>query len=171
MSDFERAVKRFRADKDVYLRTSPDSPVEHEGFSGLHYYPPSAAWRLEAELEPFETEETILLETSTGDTQPYHRFGRSSFVVDDQFCSLTLYRPTFETEAGRFFVPFRDATSAHETYGAGRYLEASLLPDGRALLDFNMSYHPFCAYSARYRCPLPPAENWLSVAIYAGEKL
>lgn len=166
----QHALARFRADKDSYLRTSPDSPLEGSAFTGLNYYPPEARLRLEATLEPFATRETVFLETSTGDTQPYLRFGRSSFAVDAQPCTLTLYQPTYAAEE-RFFVPFRDATSGHETYGAGRYLEVSLLPDGRVLLDFNYAYHPFCVYSARYRCPLPPAENRLSVAIRAGEKL
>jgi uncharacterized protein (DUF1684 family) len=168
---FEHALARFRAEKDRYFKTNPASPIEDEDFVGLSYYPFAAQFRVEADLEPFATRETVPLETSTGDTQPYHRFGRATFTVAGQTCSLTLYKPTFETENDAFFVPFRDATSGHETYGAGRYLEAPLLPDGRVLLDFNVAYHPFCAYSARYRCPLPPTENTLKVAVHAGEKL
>jgi len=37
-------------------------------------------------------------------------------------------------------------------------------------LDFNMAYNPYCAYSEEYTCPIPPAENKLSVRILAGEK-
>jgi uncharacterized protein (DUF1684 family) len=32
------------------------------------------------------------------------------------------------------------------------------------------AYYPWCAYSEYYSCPLPPRENWLPVAIRAGEK-
>jgi|GEM_PF-4951937 len=42
--------------------------------------------------------------------------------------------------------------------------------DGVWVLDFNESYNPTCAYSERYECPLPPAENRLEVPIEAGEK-
>ena len=38
------------------------------------------------------------------------------------------------------------------------------------MLDFNEAYNPTCAYSDRYECPLPPMENWLDVAVEAGEK-
>jgi uncharacterized protein (DUF1684 family) len=42
--------------------------------------------------------------------------------------------------------------------------------DGVWVLDFNEAYNPTCAYSERYECPLPPAENWLEVPVEAGEK-
>jgi uncharacterized protein (DUF1684 family) len=48
---------------------------------------------------------------------------------------------------GGFFVPFVDATSGDETYGAGRYLELEALEDGTFLADFNLAYNPYCAYS------------------------
>jgi len=72
------------------------------------------------------------------------------------------------------FVPFKDATSGKETYGAGRYLD---LEPGRDrtqgekwILDFNQAYNPWCAYSEAYNCPFVPTENWLEAPIYAGEK-
>ena len=79
--------------------------------------------------------------------------------------------PVLESPDARdlFFI-FRDATSGRETYGAGRYLEPQELPNGQILLDFNLAYNPFCAYSSSYSCPLPPFENHLTVAIRAGEK-
>lgn len=52
----------------------------------------------------------------------------------------------------------------------GRYHEARLLSDGRVLPDFNYAY-PLHAFLERYRCPLPPAENRLSVPVRAGETL
>jgi uncharacterized protein (DUF1684 family) len=49
-------------------------------------------------------------------------------------------------------------------------VEAEALGNGRYLLDFNRAYNPYCAYNDDWRCPLPPTENWLTVAIRAGEK-
>lgn len=66
-------------------------------------------------------------------------------------------------------MPFRDATSGAETYGAGRYLEARTLGDDLVVLDFNSAYNPYCAYSAGWRCPLPPVENHLIVPMRVGE--
>ena len=67
-------------------------------------------------------------------------------------------------------MPFVDATSGTETYGAGRYLELEALEDGTFLADFNLAYNPYCAYSEDYSCPIPPAENRISVPVRAGEK-
>jgi IS605 OrfB family transposase len=35
---------------------------------------------------------------------------------------------------------------------------------------FTQAYTPTCAYAEDYSCPLPPAENWLDVAVEAGEQ-
>jgi len=40
---------------------------------------------------------------------------------------------------------------------------------GQALVDFNRAINPYCAYDEEFSCPLPPAENWLSFPIPAGE--
>ena len=97
------------------------------------------------------------------------------FVVDGTPCSLAVY--WMNEYAGGIFIPFRDATSGHETYGAGRYLwdsakGADLGSEGDELvLDFNYAYHPSCVYDVRWSCPLAPQENWLPVPIRAGERL
>jgi uncharacterized protein (DUF1684 family) len=71
------------------------------------------------------------------------------------------------------FIPMKDQTSGKETYGAGRYLDASIkdIKDGKIALDFNKLYNPYCAFSEGYSCPIPPKENHLPVRIEAGEKL
>lgn len=78
---------------------------------------------------------------------------------------------------GGAFVPFRDATSGQETYGAGRYLIDTVKgadlggEHGRLVLDFNYAYHPSCAYDPRWSCPLAPPVNRLEGAVRAGERL
>jgi uncharacterized protein (DUF1684 family) len=70
------------------------------------------------------------------------------------------------------FVPFGDATSGFESYGGGRYIEfyISDIKNNKVIIDFNKAYNPYCAYTTGYNCPIPPAENLLTVAIPAGEK-
>ena len=67
-------------------------------------------------------------------------------------------------------MPFRDATSGRESYGAGRYLDIEPEEDGTYTVDFNVAYNPWCAYAPQYSCPLPPRENWLPFPIEAGEQ-
>jgi hypothetical protein len=65
---------------------------------------------------------------------------------------------------------FRDATTGHESYPVGRYLEPAPLHGDVWVLDFNRAYNPACAFSPLYNCPIPPRENVLPVAIRAGER-
>jgi uncharacterized protein (DUF1684 family) len=69
------------------------------------------------------------------------------------------------------FLPFKDLTSGKETYGAGRYidLDPKNEKDSQIEIDFNLAYHPFCAYNHTFTCPLPPAENLIPMAVTAGE--
>jgi hypothetical protein len=75
-------------------------------------------------------------------------------------------------EDDTFFIVFRDATSGRETYGAGRFLDATAPAKGsrKVVLDFNRAYSPPCAFTPYATCPLPPRQNELPVRIEAGEK-
>jgi len=77
---------------------------------------------------------------------------------------------------GRVFLPFADATSGSETYGAGRYLYDTVkgadlgTDDGRLVLDFNFACNPSCSYDPRWVCSLAPPANRLAMPIRAGER-
>jgi uncharacterized protein (DUF1684 family) len=162
------ALRRFRAMKDEFFATDPSSPLtptQRARFRGLAYFPPNSGFAVEGEMRPCVTRDEVDLVTSYGDTARYRRAGVVWFEVDGIPGVITLFR----SKRGDLFVPFRDATSGTETYGAGRYLEARSLGYGRALLDFNYAYNPYCAYSPEWRCPIPPIENHLIVPIRAGE--
>lgn len=160
------ALLRFRAQKDAYFATDPNSPLtpqQRARFHGLAYFPPNPALVVQAVVDGCGLDE-VALTTSCGDAQTYRHVGVAPFEVDATPAEITLFR----SAKGNLFVPFRDATSRAETYEA-RYLEAVSLGGGRVLLDFNYAYNPYCAYSARWRCPLPPSGNSLAVPIRAGE--
>jgi hypothetical protein len=170
------AVAEFRADKDEFFRAAPNSPLpaaERETFEGLPYYPVDESLRFdELTLEPYDGDEPVRFEipTSDGRTRPAERAGVLRFSLDGSKQRLTAY--VFEGgDAANVFVPFVDATSGTETYGAGRYLDIEREEDGTYSLDFNLAYHPSCVYDMRFSCPLTPAENRLAVPIRAGERL
>jgi hypothetical protein len=173
---YEDAVAQYRADKDAFFSTSPGSPIpvkERDGFTGLPYYPVSAAMVFDdLELRPYEGEEPVQFEipTTDGKLKPAERAGVFGFEFRGSIRTLTAYR----IAGGRgttLFVPFLDATSGTETYGAGRYLDIEPEDDGTYSLDFNLAYHPSCVYDPKFSCPLTPAENRLPVRIEAGERL
>ena len=105
------------------------------------------------------------------------RIGWLDFVLHQQ--PLRLPGFWIEGYAGGLFVPFRDATSGHETYGGGRYLldtikSADLGSDfarGTLVLDFNYAYHPSCTYDPQWVCPLAPPDSRLPVPVRTGERL
>ena len=173
---YEDAVAQFRADKDAFFREAPQSPIpaaERDAFTGLPYYAVDPALVFdELALEPYAGSEPVRFEIPTSDDKlrPAERAGMFRFAIDGTEQTLTAY--VFEggsTES--VFVPFADATSGSETYGAGRYLDVEREEDGTYTLDFNLAYHPSCVYDPRFSCPLTPAENRLRVPIRAGERL
>ena len=172
---YEDAVAGFRADKDAFFGSDPQSPIpepERSTFTGLPYYAIDPDWRFDdLPLEPYEGDQPsdFQIPTSDGRLRPAHRAGVLRFVRDGAH-GLTAY--TFDGGDDRsLFVPFLDATSGTETYGAGRYLDLEQEDDGTYSLDFNLAYHPSCVYDPKYSCPLTPAENRLPMRIEAGERL
>ena len=173
---YEEAIDSFRADKDEFFRTNSHSPIpvdQRDDFSGLPYYPLDTALRFEdRRLEPYTGDEPsdFQIPTSDGRLRPAHRAGVLGFDVGGIRRQLTAY--TFDGGDGQsLFVPFLDATSGTETYGAGRYLDLEPEDDLSYELDFNLAYHPSCVYDPVYSCPLTPAENRLPIRIEAGERL
>jgi uncharacterized protein (DUF1684 family) len=164
-------LEHFRAQKDAFFKRHPQSPLTPEQqatFAGLRYFPENPELRLVLPIERFVEQDTIVMQTSTGDERVYTRYGRLHFTVDGQDVALTLYT---DEHSGGFFLPFVDALRGRETYGAGRYLDPELLGGDQFLIDFNLAYNPYCAYNDDWSCPLTPVENWLKVPIRAGEKL
>jgi uncharacterized protein (DUF1684 family) len=99
--------------------------------------------------------------------------GVAEFTLDGHILRL---EPVLEDpKSTDLFFILRDATSKTTTYGAGRFLYTEL-PDhgvsqpGEVWLDFNRLVNPPCAFTAYATCPLPPAQNRLSVSIPAGEQ-
>lgn len=173
--DHELQVAHERASKDAFFRTSPHSPipvVERSRFGGLAYYAIDPAMRLAGlRLAPGAADEPpeVQIATSDGGQRTARRLGTLAFEIHAQPRALAAYG--LGGADGSLFVPFLDATSGTETYGAGRYLDLEPEPDGTYVLDFNVAYHPYCAYSPDYSCPLTPTENRLPDRIEAGERL
>lgn len=173
-SQWRVSLEGQRQQKDVFFAHHPQSPIppwERMDFEGLSYYPPDPTSRFELDLHEHEEKERMRMEVTGGGEQEYLRWGEFRFQIGGEEQTLQAYKRDPEEE--RLFVPFRDATSGEETYGAGRYLDldrSHYLGGGRWVLDFNQAYNPWCAYSDAYICPFTPPENWLNAPIYAGEK-
>src|SRR6185436_6621281 len=148
------AAMQYRAQKDADYKSGLHSPIpvaEREAFSGLPYYPVDEALLFdELRLEPYTGDEPsdFQIPTSDGKMRPAHRAGYLSFELGSEARRLTAYTFDGDGDDGSLFVPFVDATSGSETYGAGRYLDLEREDDGTYTLDFNLAYHPSCVYDA-----------------------
>jgi uncharacterized protein (DUF1684 family) len=167
-------LRASRDEKDEFFdehRQSPIPPEERDAFDGLDYFDPDPAYRVTAAVGVPDQPETVEMDTSDGRTIRYRRAFTFTFDLDGESYELAGYRQEGDDA---IFVPFRDKTTGQQTYEGGRYME--LEPDGEpaegdeVVLDFNLAYSPFCAYSETFSCPLPPEENWLETTIEAGER-
>lgn len=164
---WEERIRNSRAKKDEAFK-QPGSPVEGQDFEGLVYFDPDNRYRFVTELVE-EEPQTLRIPRTGGDEVEYVRVGHFKLDTPDGEVQLAGY--SSEAYGKALWVPFRDATSGSETYGAGRYVEAKPLQSGRWYLDLNQAYHPYCAYNEAFTCPMVPFENHLKVPIPAGEKL
>jgi uncharacterized protein (DUF1684 family) len=178
-ADHEGGWRRWREARDELFRTHPQSPVpevERAAYPGVPLFDYDPAFRTAGAVEPAEPE-TLAIGASDGGAYRFTRFAVVRFDLRDA-AGLSLDAYWLEGYGGGLFLPFRDATAGHETYGAGRYLmdtvkgsDLGLTGDGRLVLDFNFAYNPSCSYDPRWSCPLAPPANRLPVEIRAGERV
>ncbi|MGI0149381.1 MAG: DUF1684 domain-containing protein [Thermoplasmata archaeon] len=175
--EYVKESEALRREKDLFFKTDPESPVPHtlrDELQGLAYFPIDPKYRVRPRLVRDPNPQKIVLATSKGVPREMIRVGFFEFEIDGTKQRLAAYKAVPQQghhhEDRSLFVPFRDATSGKETYGAARYLDIEELSSDDYVLDFNLAYNPYCAYSDDYVCPFPPRENWLSVPIRAGEQ-
>lgn len=173
-SETQDPILQERSLKDAAFKSEQGSPIlpqDKPGFVKLEYYPIDPSLKFSAVLHRYPIPRQIRLGTNAGEIRSGLRYGYFDFQVGGQSCRLQVYRLEDAAEHGAsLFVPFRDATSGQETYAAGRYIDLKENTSGVYALDFNRAYNPYCAYNSEFSCPIPPAENTLTVPIRAGEK-
>ena len=114
------------------------------------------------------------MKTTTSRLPDYVKYGEVQFIIDSQSYTLEVYqspeiiqRPGYEDY---LFIPFTDLTNGETTYDVGRYLEFRIPEAEEVIVDFNKAYNPYCSYSPKFSCPIPPEPNHMPIAIPAGEK-
>jgi len=158
-----------RRDSQKWFLTSEDSPIENpDDFKGLSFFEPDLRFRVVAEVEPYKGGNKILeIQNTDGSADTYERYAYIRFEINNSPQKLLLLK-----HEGLLSLMWKDGTSGKTTYGGGRYLDFTLsdIKGNRIVVDFNKAYNPYCAYSPKYACPLPPAENTLTESIAAGER-
>jgi uncharacterized protein (DUF1684 family) len=136
-------------------------------FHGLQYFPISSSWVVNARFVPYPAGRRIKIINILGMEEEDLSPGAVVFSKDGREWRLdTVLEGPTEPE---LFIMFADGTSGEETYGGGRFLYIPLPTGNTALLDFNKAFNPPCALNDFATCPLPPAQNRLSLRVEAGE--
>ncbi|SIT01662.1 DUF1684 domain-containing protein [Chryseobacterium gambrini] len=176
LSKEESEIKKFQKELNAEYLNPKETPLRGDNFKNFKqhpFFPINLKYRVTAKFEKTENAEPFDLPTSSGKTKPYREYGKATFQLDGKSYTLTLYQSLDLIKQKKYkehlFLPFRDTTNEKETYGGGKYLDLTIPKGKTIILDFNKSYHPYCAYNAYdYNCPVVPEENKLPVEIRAG---
>lgn len=149
------------------------SADEFAGFHGLTFFPYNPKAIVKAKFKRVKKGREFMMKTSTDRTPVYKVYGLLKFSLEGKKHTLEVYqnidskrKPGYEDY---LFLPFTDHTNGSESYGGGRYLDLLISDLGKEVtLDFNFCYNPYCAYSAKYSCPVPPRQNHVDAKLQAG---
>lgn len=157
-------------DEETSILTEED----FENFEGLEFYPLDKKYIVKADFVRTPDEKPFKMETTTNRKPEYVKYGELHFKLDGKSLQLNVYQETSFKDNPKLkdylFLPFKDNTIGEGTYGGGRYMDLKIPEKKKIILDFNKAYNPYCAYNAKYSCPIVPEENDLDVEIKAGVK-
>ena len=178
-SNISFSQKSYKDSIETYLKKYVK---EHEVVTGkdkerMSFFPVDEKYRITCRFERTTNSPWFRMESSGQIKRNYRTYGIIHFTVNDTALTLNIYQSQDLMATPQYgdhlFIPFTDATSGEETYESGRYIDLEIkdIANDKFTIDFNKAYNPYCAYvSGKFNCPIPPAENRLTVAIRAGEK-
>jgi uncharacterized protein len=169
-------IRAFRENLNEEYKERQKSPLDADAFAkfqGHDFFPIDLHYRVDAKLAIAEGTPFFGMKTTTSRFSTERIYGYVTFALDGNEFRLPVYqsKDLMETQeyADYLFFPFTDETNGKQTYGGGRYIDLRIPKEGDNLvIDFNMAYNPYCAYSSRFSCPLVPGENQMDIAVPAG---
>ena len=171
------AVEKFQKDLNAEYADATTSPLTAEDlakFKSLDFYPINEKAFVAARFVRTENEKPFGMPTSTARKPMYVKYGEAHFVLEGKELKLNIYQnielSKKEEYKDHLFMPFSDLTSGKESYIGGKYIDLKIPKGNTIVIDFNLSYNPYCAYNHKYSCPKVPLENDLAVEINAGVK-
>lgn len=175
--DYTASIKGFQNNMNLDFKDADESPLtdqDRKRFKNLDFFTIDSTYKVTADFKLNENPKIFAMPTTTERQPLYITYGIASFKLNGKELTLQVYQnqdliqqPEYKNH---LFIPFRDETNGEETYGGGRYIDLEIPEGDTIIIDFNKAYNPYCAYNAKYSCPIPPKENDLSIAIKAGVK-
>ncbi|MEP3837069.1 MAG: DUF1684 domain-containing protein [Algibacter sp.] len=176
----KRAIKgetEFQIELNADFKDASKSPLkdkDRKNFDGLDFFKFDSSYVVTAKLTRTPESKWFNMKTTTSRVSKERVFGILNFKLKGESYQLEIYQGQDLMNKEGFedylFLPFLDQTNGLESYGGGRYLDASI-PEGSTMeIDFNKAYNPYCAYNDKYSCPIVPRKNYLKTRVEAGVK-
>jgi uncharacterized protein (DUF1684 family) len=175
--DYEQESVEYRKKLSQEYKSGENNVLterEKKNFGYLNFYEFDPEFVVEATFEALDNTEELKLDTSTSRIASYVKYGYLHFTLKGEKCQLlVLSSPSLKDDPEYFnylSVYFTDETNGKGSYEVGRYMQLRSPLDEKVILNFNNTYNPYCAYSKRFSCPIPPEENHLLLQVKAGVK-
>lgn len=166
-------IEQQRIEDNEWYKNDPNSPFNKKGkveFHDLKYYDVDPSFVFKSKLYEYEQKDTVTIYGTKGEPRETVRFGYVQINKDGKDYKIHVYESGEEQKY--YSIWFTDKTTNETTYGVGRYLnfERQNDPEHIYTIDFNLAYNPYCAYTSNYSCAIPTKEDYIDLAIEAGEK-
>ena len=149
--DYQALILKDRQEKALSLSKSKFGPLPADQVQFLDYFPVDKAYQVTADVTLLIGEETFKMPTYDGTSNPYKRYAILNFTLNNKPYQLTVYQSAALFQNPQYknhlFLPFLDLTNGQESYSGGRYIDLSTddIINGKATIDFNTAYNPYCA--------------------------
>lgn len=170
-------VEKFQKELNAEYADAKTSPLIAEDlaqFKSLNFYPINSKAFVVAQFIRTKDEKPFEMPTSGIRRPMYVKYGEARFELEGKEFKLNIYRNIELSKNSAYkdhlFLPFSDLSSGKESYIGGKYIDLKIPTGDTIVIDFNLSYNPYCAYNHKYSCPKVPLENDLAIEIKAGVK-
>jgi len=170
-----KEIQEFRENLNKEYKDPAESPLskeERKAFKQINFFPVNLQYVVVAKFVRTPNEKIFAMPTLGKIKKDYVKYGEVLFSLKGEQYKLNVYQSIDLLKNRKYrnylFIPFRDATSGKETYGGGRYIDLTIPKTDTITINFNLAYHPYCAYAEGYNCPIPPRENYLPVKVETG---
>lgn len=175
VSKYFNIIEAERKEKNDYMKNDANSPFnkdEKAKFEPLKYYDVDTAFVFKSPLNIYDSQDTVAVFDTKGNERKAVRYGYVIFPYEDKEHKINVYKGVSRTGETYYSIWFTDKTTGDGSYGVGRYIDFELNKDKNFIytIDFNKAYNPYCAYSSQYACAIPTREDYIDIAVTAGEK-
>lgn len=150
----------------IGVRVKHANNPDRLNFTGRVWWPLDVSCRVSTKVTTLDPPKPVQIPDVLGNLNDSTMDSTLDFEIKGQTFRLDAQ----EIPGEKFYIIFHDLSCGKGSYPAGRFLVSEAREQNKVVLDFNKAYNPPCAFTDFATCPLPPAQNYLKVAIEAGER-